>query len=148
MGVILHAHPVRGESHIQCNANREVATIQASSKWSVVRKGWKPLPEIFDCLLPFFRTWILRYLCLTFSGDWTNLLRTKPAGTPGSHIAGFRSQARLRRNYSEIVAFLRGATFRSTACKQSHTVEKISICERHRRWWKRLKVDFKKYHVF
>jgi len=26
MGVILHAHPVRGESHIQRNANREVAT--------------------------------------------------------------------------------------------------------------------------
>jgi len=26
MGVILHAHPVRGESHIQRNANGEVAT--------------------------------------------------------------------------------------------------------------------------
>jgi len=26
MGVVLRAHPVRGESHIQCNANREVAT--------------------------------------------------------------------------------------------------------------------------
>jgi len=26
-GVILHAHPVRGESHIQRNTTREVATI-------------------------------------------------------------------------------------------------------------------------
>ena len=26
MGVILHAHPIRGESHIQRNVNREVAT--------------------------------------------------------------------------------------------------------------------------
>jgi len=26
MGVVLRAHPVRGESHIQRNANREVAT--------------------------------------------------------------------------------------------------------------------------
>jgi len=28
MGVILYAHPVRGESHIPRNANREVATPQ------------------------------------------------------------------------------------------------------------------------
>jgi len=28
IGVILHAHPVRGESHNQCNATREVATKQ------------------------------------------------------------------------------------------------------------------------
>jgi len=27
MGVILHAHPVRGEPHIQRNANREIATV-------------------------------------------------------------------------------------------------------------------------
>jgi len=27
MGVILRAHPVRGEAHIQRNANREVATV-------------------------------------------------------------------------------------------------------------------------
>jgi len=27
MGVVLRAHPVRGESHIQRNANREVATL-------------------------------------------------------------------------------------------------------------------------
>ena len=27
-GVVLRAHPVRGESHVQHNANREVATIQ------------------------------------------------------------------------------------------------------------------------
>jgi len=27
MGVILHAHPVRGESHIQHHANQEVATL-------------------------------------------------------------------------------------------------------------------------
>ena len=26
MGVVLRTHPVRGESHIQCNANGEVAT--------------------------------------------------------------------------------------------------------------------------
>jgi len=29
MGVILRAHSVRGEQRIQCNANREVATLQA-----------------------------------------------------------------------------------------------------------------------
>jgi len=29
-GVILHAHPVRGESHIQRNANREVAAVVSS----------------------------------------------------------------------------------------------------------------------
>jgi len=27
-GVVLRAHPVRGESHIQRNANREAATVQ------------------------------------------------------------------------------------------------------------------------
>ena len=32
MGVVLRAHPVRGESHIQRNANREVAT--AYSAWA------------------------------------------------------------------------------------------------------------------
>ena len=26
IGVVLHAHPVRGALHIQCNVNREVAT--------------------------------------------------------------------------------------------------------------------------
>jgi len=31
MGVVLRAHPVRGESHIQPNANREVST-EASAK--------------------------------------------------------------------------------------------------------------------
>jgi len=29
MGVVLHTNPVRGELHIQCNANREVATLAA-----------------------------------------------------------------------------------------------------------------------
>jgi len=29
MGFVLHAHLVRGESHIQNNANREVATLAA-----------------------------------------------------------------------------------------------------------------------
>jgi len=28
MGVVLRAHPVGGESHIQPNANREVATLE------------------------------------------------------------------------------------------------------------------------
>jgi len=32
MGVSLHAHPGRGESHIQHNANGEVATISCVSK--------------------------------------------------------------------------------------------------------------------
>jgi len=27
MGVVLHAHPVRGELHIQRNANRQVVTV-------------------------------------------------------------------------------------------------------------------------
>jgi len=39
MVLILRAHPVRGESHIQCNANREVAT-KATGLW--------PRPEAFD----------------------------------------------------------------------------------------------------
>jgi len=34
MGVILRAHPVRGESHIQLNSNREVATTRAFPKLS------------------------------------------------------------------------------------------------------------------
>jgi len=34
MGVILRAHPVHGELHIQCNANREVAT---ETSYTVVR---------------------------------------------------------------------------------------------------------------
>ena len=29
MGVVLHVHPVRGESHIQHNTNREVAILAA-----------------------------------------------------------------------------------------------------------------------
>jgi len=29
MGVVLHIHPVRGESHIQHNTNRVVATLAA-----------------------------------------------------------------------------------------------------------------------
>jgi len=29
MGVVLHVHPVRGESHIQNNTNRLVATLAA-----------------------------------------------------------------------------------------------------------------------
>jgi len=31
MGDVLHAPPVRGESHIQRNANREVATVYSLS---------------------------------------------------------------------------------------------------------------------
>jgi len=30
MGVVLHAHPVHAESHIQHNTNREVATLATS----------------------------------------------------------------------------------------------------------------------
>jgi len=29
IGVVLRAHSVRGESHIQCNAKQEVATVQS-----------------------------------------------------------------------------------------------------------------------
>jgi len=28
MGVVLHAHPIRGESHMQHNANRDVQHLQ------------------------------------------------------------------------------------------------------------------------
>jgi len=34
MGVILRGHPVRGDSHIQRNANREVATIEIISSYA------------------------------------------------------------------------------------------------------------------
>jgi len=34
LGVVLRAHPVRGELHIQRNANGEVATIQNTSEKS------------------------------------------------------------------------------------------------------------------
>jgi len=34
MGVILRAHSVRGESHIQRNANGEVATLRSFVSWS------------------------------------------------------------------------------------------------------------------
>jgi len=36
MGVILRAHPVRGESHIQHNANEEVAAVSACLKTSTL----------------------------------------------------------------------------------------------------------------
>jgi len=29
-GVVLHAHPVRGESHIYCNATKEVVTLHSA----------------------------------------------------------------------------------------------------------------------
>ena len=32
MGVILRAHPICGELHIQCNANREVATSPSNER--------------------------------------------------------------------------------------------------------------------
>ena len=32
MGVVLCAHPVRGESHIKCNASGQIATVWCSSK--------------------------------------------------------------------------------------------------------------------
>jgi len=47
MCVILHAHPVRGELHIQHNVNREVATIRLD--WCMVFVTWpnsKPQPGI------------------------------------------------------------------------------------------------------
>jgi len=34
LGVILRGHPVRGDSHIQRNANREVATIEIISSYA------------------------------------------------------------------------------------------------------------------
>jgi len=42
MGVILRARPVRGESHIQRNANREVSTLQITINFliRVVRCGY------------------------------------------------------------------------------------------------------------
>jgi len=41
VGVCLHAHPVRGESHIQRHANREVATngTQITQKWSCIAQN-------------------------------------------------------------------------------------------------------------
>jgi len=36
-GVILHAHPVRGESHNQRNTTGEVATLPPN--------GWRPVPD-------------------------------------------------------------------------------------------------------
>jgi len=39
-GVILHAHPVRGESHNQCNATGEVATVRMISNVFLYRNLW------------------------------------------------------------------------------------------------------------
>jgi len=41
-GVVLHAHPVRGESHNQRNTTREVATLTPKGKvWKVMKKTKK-----------------------------------------------------------------------------------------------------------
>jgi len=51
MGVILCAHPVRGESHIQRNANQEVATIPQNLRYRLLEqkkakdtKNYGPIP--------------------------------------------------------------------------------------------------------
>jgi len=41
MGAILRAHPVRGEAHIQRNANREVATVTVKGL-----KNWYPIQQL------------------------------------------------------------------------------------------------------
>jgi len=43
-GVVLHAHPIRGESHIQHNVSREVATVQVDTG-QVQGNGLFSLPE-------------------------------------------------------------------------------------------------------
>jgi len=40
-GVILHAHPVRGESHNQCNTTGEVATPASSNIWNFLYRNHK-----------------------------------------------------------------------------------------------------------
>jgi len=45
MGVILRAHPVRGESHIQHNANREVATERTTNSLFVAHSCELMQPE-------------------------------------------------------------------------------------------------------
>jgi len=41
-GFVLHAHPVRGELHIQRNANRKVETLAAKGAAGGKLKGLKP----------------------------------------------------------------------------------------------------------
>jgi len=37
MGVTLHTHHIRGESHIQCNTNQEVATVSRNRGRDLIR---------------------------------------------------------------------------------------------------------------
>jgi len=43
MGVVLHAHPVHGESHIYCNENHVVDTIQIQRKVFIKAAQYLPL---------------------------------------------------------------------------------------------------------
>jgi len=38
MGVILRTHPIRGKSHIQCNASGEVTTVESAACSNVPNK--------------------------------------------------------------------------------------------------------------
>jgi len=42
-GFILHAHPVRGESHNRCNATREVATVVSR------QDQFKQISKVIQC---------------------------------------------------------------------------------------------------
>jgi len=56
MWVILRALPVRGESHIQRNANREVAIIDVNRATTAFRavRFWKILPRSLPAALSDF----------------------------------------------------------------------------------------------
>jgi len=56
IGVVLHAHPVRGALHIQCNVNREVAT-KLSVQWT--SSSGKCLFLLCDGLLVRLLSWLL-----------------------------------------------------------------------------------------
>jgi len=45
-GVVLHAHPVRGESHNQRNTTGEVATVPCSNQFSIIGFAHEMTPNL------------------------------------------------------------------------------------------------------
>jgi len=72
MGVILYAHPVLGESHIQCNAIREVA---APSLLFYYEPHWSHLPFVKSAPGTAFTSWSQHHLLRleSLSGKCTKL---------------------------------------------------------------------------
>jgi len=61
LGIVLRAHPVRGESHVQRNVNGEVATLDVQYTLHTTKKRSKRFPS---ALLPTQEVWkILQKRC-------------------------------------------------------------------------------------